>query len=108
MRFFGNHPILRESLGSLVVLSFVAATTLSLPRSAVAQSSTFASADTGADSDPAPTTADDTAPDSSMDRPAPSADYDLPADAATGPDAPGAADASAKPDNTAGADDRVL
>jgi hypothetical protein len=79
-----------------------------VPRSAIAQSSAFASADAGSDSDAASAGADDAAPDSTMDRPAPSADYDLPADAATGSDAPATADASPPHDTTAEADDRVL
>ena len=107
MRLF-NYPILRESLGSLALISLIAAVSLLLPHSATAQSSTFASADTSGDSEAAPATSDDTAPDSSMDRPAPSADYDLPADATGGSDAPTATDLSTTPDATAAADDQVL
>jgi hypothetical protein len=107
MRLFSNQSILHETLGSLALTSLIVLTVLVVPHSAIAQSSAFASADTGADSDVAPGTIDDTAPDSSMDRPAPAADYDLPADAASGSDAP-PTDVSTTPEATASADDRVL
>ena len=109
MRLFSNQPILREACGSLALASFIAVGLFLAPRPAAAQSSTFASADGGADSDGASATTDDTAPDSAMDRPAPSADYDLPADAASGSGAVAtSADTSTAPDATASADDRVL
>jgi hypothetical protein len=94
MRLYGSDPGFFQLLGSFALISVAAILPVLLPRTATAQSPSFASATVDADSDGAPLPADDTAPAATMDRPAPSADYDLPADASAAPDKAGG-DASA-------------
>lgn len=109
MRLGSNNSSLHELIGSIALISVFAVAPMLFVAPAMAQSSDFASATAGADSDGAPVTSDDVAPPSSMDRPAPAADYDLPADAAAAPDSSASADAPGSSGTTASAaDDRVL